>query len=322
MTLNSKISNMQDNQTNSAHTKEKIDSILIKNTWGFRILIASAILTFIASVLAFISSYCIVGIASTICFIGCAIMAHFCFKTRQATLKYSVVSQIISQYFKSTVYKAACTLSHDKLDHANIVDNWDSAHVSDYFVGSWKDYNIEFGDLTLKGKNKIGKPVNLFSGQLYIIELKTEIKIPITIRERTELLTREDYEARKSAGRFFVTPNETFDRQFEVKFGNTNRASGFEETNNGLSPEEQRAYVHSILDGMTADIIAADAYASSNTFMQFANKYLYIAIANSRDTFEFHSGDEKHIDLLRERLDEEARAMTSYLDFVTQNLPT
>jgi len=321
MKQNSQNSSAHETTSNAAPTKEKINSSLVKLTWAFRACLLIAVIS-IPAILFSIYGACY--ISATLSGVSCLLsllFAYVTFSKRHSILKYSVVLQIISQYFKSSIYNASCKLSHDKLDDANIVDDWDSASVSDYFVGAWKDYPIEFGDLTLKGKNKVGKPIVLFSGQLYIIELKTDIKVPITIRERAELLTPEVYEARKSSDRFFVTSNETFDRQFEVKFGNPNRASGFEETHNGLSPEAQRTYVHSILDGMTADIIAADAYASSNTFMRFINNKLYIAIENSRDTFEFHIGDEKHIDLLRERLDEEARAMTSYLDFITQNLP-
>ena len=323
--LSDKISNLK-SQAIAEKSKfsvdpEKIDRI-IKN-YSLTIL-GSALITLVllgASIACFASSTFIAAIILAALAV-CAILTSLAFtRQRSRTIKYTLVSNVIDQYFQSSLYLAVKSLSHDKLDDANIVDDWDKAYVSDYFVGVWKDYNIEFGDLTLRGKDKIGKSNVLFSGQLFIIQLKSDVKIPVSIRERTDVLTPDDYEARKNSDRFFMTGNETFDRQFEVKFGNTNRASGFEETIDGMSPDAQRAYVHSLIDNLTNDIISADSYASSRTLMRFFKDRLYVAIENSRDTFEFKRSDLRHIKLLKERFDEEAQTMTSYLDLITHSLP-
>ena len=240
---------------------------------------------------------------------------------RARTAKYSLVHEAIMPYFKPEIYLAYKQLPEDVIREADICDEWDSAVMSDYFLGSWKGVQFEFGDLTLRGK-RIGNTTvePLFMGQLFIIETGLNLVNPISIRERLEPLSQEVYEGRKNSERFFLTGNEQFDRQFDVRLGSSHCVNGFEDGVDGKSVADIRKEAHDIVDVLAADIIEADSYAVSRTSMRFAGNRLYLAIENTRDSFEFHRGDEKDIAMMRQRFDEEIKDMTLYLDLITKGL--
>ena len=241
---------------------------------------------------------------------------------RRRIVKYSLVSQAVERYFHPEVYLAQKKLPDLFIREASLVeDEWKSAEVSDYFAGIWKSLPFQFGDLTITGSLPDSRQsAILFSGQIFIIELANEVPVPILIREREELLSPEMYEARKESPRFFITDNEQFDRQFALSYGEDKRASGFEDTGENTQ-DEVRAKIHETVDSMIQDILDADTYASSRTSIRLIHNRMYLAIENSRDTFELMKEDERHVDLelLQKRFDEEAEHMTTYLDIMTRN---
>lgn len=245
---------------------------------------------------------------------GSAVLRH-----RTKVVKYSMVREIVTSYFAPEVYLAGRDVSDDVLDEADIVPLWDSASMSDYFSGNWKGTHFQFGDISIFLKNGHKKEC-IFSGQLFILETGLELKTGITIHERSEPLSDEIYAGVKNSDRFFLTGNQQFDRQFDVHLGKSDSVNGFEQHRDGVSPEEQRKCAHRILDSIAQDIIEADSYAVSRTRMRFIGNRLYLAIENSRDTFELRKGDELRMDELHARFDEEVRDMTLYLDLVTKSL--
>lgn len=300
----------------------QVQSIIKRDTRFLHGSVIAIILSVIFGILLAILGAPILGGAIAVLGATASFICHIHYlKHRVRIVKYSIVNQILDKYFNTSLYLANHEFTQKDVANAAIMDNWSKACVSDYFVGTWQERKFEFGDLTITGvSDDDEQTVATFSGQLYILELKLKLKVPILIRERVEPLSSEEFEARKASDRFFRTGDDRFDKQFEVKIGDTKRASGFEATSNGMHPAEQRKYAHQLIDKMTSDIITADSYASSRTHLRFIQNKLYIAIENTRDTFELRHGDENHLDLLQERFEDEARAMTTYLDYMTRAL--
>lgn len=302
--------------------ENQVKRIVRRDTQLIHATVAAIILCVLCGILLAIFGFWI--IASAIAILGAAssVACHVYFlRHRVRIVKYSIVNQILDKYFHTSLYLASHEFTQQDVANAAILDHWSKARVSDYFVGTWQERKFEFGDLSITGiPDEEEQATSSFSGQLYILDLKQTLRVPILIRERHEPLSNEEFKARKNSDRFFLTGDERFDRQFEVKIGDTKRASGFEATSNGMSPDEQRKYAHSLIDPMTSDLIAADAYASSRTILRFIHDKLYIAIENTRDTFELQRGDENHLDLLQERFEDETRAMATYLDYMTRAL--
>ena len=297
------------------------EKVIVSDTWMIRLAPIFGGIILLCGILLFFTGHWLMGIGSLA--LG-AVDFFFVFdrvRHRARTAKYSIVHQVIEPYFKPEIYLAYKKLPEDVIREADICDEWDSALMSDYFLGNWKGVPFEFGDLTLKGKPVGGDQVqSLFMGQLYIIETGLNLTTPISIRERLEPLSQEVYEGRKNSERFFLTGNVQFDRQFDVRLGNSHCVNGFEDGVEGRSVEEIRKEAHDLVDELAADIIEADEYAVSRTSMRFAGNRLYLAIENTRDSFEFKRGDEKNIAMMRQRFEEEIKDMTLYLDLITRGL--
>lgn len=272
-------------------------------------------------------NHAFIGIALAILgtILTCAIALAIIFNENH-TIKYSLVYQAIKKYFEPEIYLAYRKIPEDIISEADIADEWDTASASDYIYGAWKECTFEFADISLRGRElKSEKPKTIFSGQLFVIETNLALESPICIRERLQPLSTEMYEGLKNSDRFFLTGNEKFDRQFDVRLGNSRCVSGFEAGTNGISPSQQRQKAHEIVDAIAQDIIEADSFAVSRTTMRFSGNRLYLAIENNRDTFELSRsnmfellrGDFKQINMLRQRFDEELQNMSMYLDLVT-----
>ncbi|MBQ9242766.1 MAG: DUF3137 domain-containing protein [Proteobacteria bacterium] len=231
------------------------------------------------------------------------------------SVKYSMVFNAIKKTFNPEVYLAYKTVDEDVLDSAGFSMDWSEAKMSDYFRGSWRGFPFSFGDISIikYGDNK--KLANtVYSGQLFVIETGLDLKSWITIHERETMLTPEHYEGQKQAGKFFTTGNAQFDRQFEVNFGVNGRDVS------DARKEAARQTALRLVERLSQDMIAADAYVVSRTTMRFEGNYLYLATENARDTFELQPGDLKNLELLGRRFAEEVEAMTIYLDLVTKGL--
>lgn len=298
--------------------EDQVKSIVKHDTRIIHASVVAIVLFVIIGILLSIFVFPIVGALVAIVGAAGSLACHIHYlHHRVRIVKYSIVNQILDRYFNTSLYLANHEFTQKDVADAAILDNWSKARVSDYFVGTWQERKFEFGDLSITGfSDDDDQTISTFSGQLYILDLKKTLKVPILIRERLEPLSNEEFEARKASDRFFLTGDDRFDRQFEVKIGDAKRASGFEATSNGMHPAEQRKYAHTLIDKMTEELISADTYASSRTQLRFIHNKLYIAIENTRDTFELQRGDENHLDLLQERFEDEARAMTTYLDYM------
>ncbi len=272
-----------------------------------------------AIVLGFFGSWWIALVVLVIMAGGGFLYGSTVLRHRTKVVKYSMVREVVTSYFSPEVYLASRDVSDDVLDEADIVPDWDSASMSDYFSGNWKGTPFQFGDVSIFRKDGHKKEC-IFSGQLFILETGFELQTGISIHERSEPLSEEMYAGIKNSDRFFMTGNQQFDRQFEVHLGKADNVNGFEQHSEGVSPEKQRESAHRILDVIAQDIIEADSYAVSRTRMRFIGNRLYLAIENLRDTFELRKGDEERMDELRGRFDEEVRDMTLYLDLVTRGL--
>lgn len=256
-----------------------------------------------------------------ICLIVMAAVAASGFHHRARTVKYSMVYKVLKSYFEPKVYLAYCRVPEAILNEADIIEDWDKATGSDYFWGTWKENKFQFADVSAYVRSSgIKKPERVFSGQLFVLETGLGLQTGISIHERVEPISAEIYAGMKNSERFFLTGNEQFDRQFDVHLGNCRNVSGFEQEQAGLSPEDQRKRAHEIVDPMVQDILDADKYAVSHTRMRFIGNRLYLAIENSRDTFELRKGDMENLEELNKRLDEEVRDMTLYLDLMTRKL--
>ena len=297
------------------------EHVIVMDTWMIRVapFVGGSIL--LCGILLFVFGHWILAL----CALGiCAIDLLFIFERyrhRARTAKYSIVHQALEPFFNPEIYLAFKRLPTEIIREADICDEWDNAVMSDYFLGSWKGTQFEFGDLILRGKTMENpKMETLFMGQLFIIETGLNLTTPISIRERLEPLSQEDYEGRKNSERFFLTGNEQFDRQFDVRLGSSHCVNGFEQTIEGKTPAIIRAEAHAIIDKLAPDLIEADNYAVSRTSLRFIGNRLYLAIENTRDSFEFKRGDEKNIAMMRQRFDEEIKDMTLYLDLITKGL--
>ena len=297
------------------------EKVIVADTWMIRLAPFVGGMILLCGIFLFFTGHWLMGIGALVL---CGVDFLFVYdriRHRARTAKYSIVHQAIEPYFKPEIYLAYKRLSDDVIREADICDEWDSALMSDYFLGSWKGIPFEFGDLTLKGKEVGSNTVQtLFMGQLYIIETGLNLTTPISIRERLEPLSQEVYEGRKNSERFFLTGNVQFDRQFDVRLGSSRCVNGFEDGMEGRSPAELRKEAHALVDELAADIIEADEYAVSRTSMRFTGNRLYLAVENTRDSFEFKRGDEKNIAMMKQRFDEEIKDMTLYLDLITRGL--
>ena len=252
----------------------------------------------------------ILGIVATI------VLSRIFYYRNQKLVKYSLVREIIRQYFNPDIYLAYKRIPDALIDETDVVDDYQHASVSDYFSGTWRDVHFQFGDLTIRGGGKAAHNHKLFTGQLFIIETGLALETPVTIRERKEPISAELYEGRKNSDRFFKTGNETFDRQFDVQTTCRNQIdSRTEEV--GINQIQE---IHDIVDVIAQDIIEADAFAVSQTTMRFVGNRLYLCIENERDSFELVSGDVNHLEIVKQRVDEEVQGMTVYLDLVMKCL--
>ena len=224
---------------------------------------------------------------------------------RNLAVKYSLVYRAIERYFRPEVYLARKSVPTDIVHELEMVEDWESAFVSDYFWGTWRGVRFAFGDLTIRGN---GRHDRLFSGQLFIIETGLALEFPIVIREREKLLTPEELAA--MGPEEYRTGNEAFDRQFAISLGIAAE---------GEARAEHEARAHALVDPICADIIEADAYAVSRTTMRFIGNRLYLAIENDRDTFELMKGDVQELDVLAGRIEDEVQSMTQYLDKICRN---
>ena len=244
---------------------------------------------------------------------------RFC---RAKHIKYSLVHSLLKSYFNTEAYQAYWRVPEELVDEADICEEWDKASASDYFSGVWKNVKFQFCDLALFCTGKgFRRSQRVFSGQFFIIETGLALQPGISIRERKEPLSAEVYAGLKNSDRFFLTGNEQFDRQFDVYLGSSRSVRGFEHDCCGVSIDEQHHKAHRIVDVLVQDILDSDAYAVSQTRMRFIGNRLYLAIENARDTFELRHGEEKTVQVLRDRFDEEIRDMTTYLDLLTRRLP-
>lgn len=230
---------------------------------------------------------------------------------RYDLIKYSLVSRVLERHFHTQVYLAKKNIPLEIIHELEMVDDCDRAIVSDYFCGTWRGIPFSFGDIAIRGT---GHREKQFSGQLFIIETGYALEHAIVVRERCEPLSAELYAARCQNEKFYRTGNEAFDRQFEVSIGQNLEGDEVENITAFY------AQAHKLLDCLCQDIIDADAYAVSRTTMRFVGNRLYLAIENSRDTFELMKGDVQELDVLSERLEEEVRDMTLYLDKVCRGL--
>lgn len=260
------------------------------------------------------------GLAGVLIFLAVAAVMGLVFHNRlmhfRKSVKYSMVFNAIDKTFSPEVYLAYKDVDEDVLEAAGIVEDWHEGRMSDYFRGSWRNFPFSFGDVHITGR-EVNKKLaqTIYSGQLFVIETGLDLKSWITIRERKTMLTPELYEAQKSSDKFFMTGNAQFDRQFEVRFGMSGKASSDSD-----AQAAARATALHLVECLAQDMIAADAYVVSRTTMRFEGNFLYLATENARDTFELQRGDLKNLELLGRRFSEEVEAMTIYLDLVTKGL--
>ncbi|MBQ4359310.1 MAG: DUF3137 domain-containing protein [Proteobacteria bacterium] len=258
------------------------------------------------------------GLLGVVIFLLVLAVLGFVFHNRlmhfRKSVKYSMVFNAINKTFSPEVYLAYKNVDEDILDAAGIVEDWSEAKMSDYFRGTWRGFPFSFGDIRITG-HEVNKKLaqTLYFGQLFVIETGLDLKTWITIHERKTMLTPELYEAQKSSDKFFTTGNAQFDRQFEVRVGANGKSS------EGVDASAREAARH-LVESLSQDMIAADAYVVSRTTMRFEGNYLYLATENARDTFELQRGDLKNLELLGRRFSEEVEAMTIYLDLVTKGL--